>query len=66
MNDLLFEIMSILLSGMGVSVGLTDIIRRLIQKGKQPEPDISVKIEKVATVLSHSSDELENLQKELE
>ena len=33
MNDLLFQIVSVLVSGMGVSVGLTDIIRRLIQKG---------------------------------
>lgn len=66
MNDLLFQIVSVLVSGMGVSVGLTDIIRRLIQKGKQSEPDISEKIEKVSTVLSQSSGELANLQKELE
>ena len=46
MNDLLFQIVSVLVSGMGVSVGLTDIIRRIIQKGKQSEPDISEKIEK--------------------
>ena len=62
MNDLLFQIVSVLVSGMGVSVGLTDIIRRLIQKGKQSEPDISEKIEKVSTVLSQSSCELANLQ----
>ena len=62
MNDLLFQIVSVLVSGMGVSVGLTDIIRRLIQKGKQSEPDISEKIEKVSTVLSQSSGELANLQ----
>ena len=61
MNDLLFQIVSVLVSGMGVSVGLTDIIRRLIQKGKQSEPDISEKIEKVSTVLSQSSGELANL-----
>ena len=60
MNDLLFQIVSVLVSGMGVSVGLTDIIRRLIQKGKQSEPDISEKIEKVSTVLSQSSGELAN------
>lgn len=66
MNDLLFQIVSVLVSGMGVSVGLTDIIRRIIQKGKQSEPDISEKIEKVSTVLSQSSGELANLQKELE
>ena len=54
MNDLLFQIVSVLVSGMGVSVGLTDIIRRIIQKGKQSEPDISEKIEKVSTVLSLS------------
>ncbi len=66
MNEFLVQMVSVLLAGMGVSVWLTDIILRLIQKGKQSEPDISEKIEKVSTVLSQSSGELANLQKELE
>ena len=66
MNEFLVQMVSVLLAGMGVSVWLTDIILRLIQKWKQYEPDISEKIEKVSTVLSQSSGELANLQKELE
>lgn len=66
MNEFFKQIMVVLVSGMGVSFGLTDVILRFIKKGKQPEPDISVKIEKVSAVLSQSSEELTNLQKELE
>lgn len=65
MNEFLIQIIGVLLSGIGASLGLTNILK-YIQKGKDPEPDISEKIEKVASVLSQSSAELVGLQRELE
>lgn len=66
MYDLIFEMLIILVSGAGTSVALTDAIRKLLNKGKNEKPDISVKIEKVSKTLSNSSAELSNLQQELE
>lgn len=65
MNEFLIQMISVLISGMGASLGLTNVLK-LIQKGKNSEPDISEKIEKVSSVLSQSSAELVDLQKELE
>lgn len=65
MSDFFIQIISVLLSGMGASLGLTNVIE-LIQKRKNPEPDISEKIEKVSSILNQSSVELVDLQKELE
>ena len=65
MYDLLDKIVIVLLSGAGTSFMLTDFVRKFLNKGKNEEPDISVRIEKVSKTLSNSSAELSNLQQEL-
>lgn len=66
MNEMLSQILVTLISGMGASVALTDVLKMLFKKKKNNEPDISEKIERVSKTLSSSSAELTDLQQELE
>lgn len=65
MNDLLSQILMTLVAGIGLSSSMTSIFCMLFQK-KRDEPDISVKIEKVSSILKNSSVELNDLQRELQ
>ena len=66
MNEMLSQILVTLISGMGASVALTDVLKMLFKKKKNNEPDISEKIERGSKTLSSSSAELTDLQQELE
>ena len=63
MTESIISIIITICSGLLVSFSLNNL---LVSKKRHPEPDIADKIKNVSSVLSQSSTELINLQKELE